>query len=151
MKKSWFLLIALVLPVSIFFFLKFYGKNNFDLPLLIQHNTEWPIDCPQPEKFPFEANLKMNNPRKQQLLIFDTLSLESNKRLPVEIDSAYTAIIQLKDRNSPDEFLNCLVAKQGYHAVLVDTLGQIRGLYKDLNRDETDRVIMETKILSGKY
>jgi hypothetical protein len=151
MKKSLFLFLALVLPVSIFLFLKFFGKNKFDLPVLMKDATEWPKDCPQPVSFPFHASSALLNASKSIILFLDTPSLEAQKRLPLEVDSALVDI-RSNDLNSAlNGFPDCFRAGQDFHAILFDTTGQIRGLYKKLNREEVDRIIMETKILTGKY
>ena len=151
MKKSIFLFLALILPVAIFFFLKFFGKNKFDLPILMQTAVEWPKDCLQPDSFPFHAASEYFNTRKQVILILDSVSAETQQRLPVEIDTTKTKIQNLTSVIGSDVFPYCLSVNQNYNAILIDTAGQVRGIYQELDRDETDRLIMEVKILTGNY
>lgn len=151
MKKSIFLFLALILPVAIFFFLKFFGKNKFDLPVLMQSAVEWPKDCLQPDSFPFHARSEYFNTRKPVILILDTLTAEAQQRLPLEIDTIFTEIQIITSANVYDGFPHCLSGDQNYGAILMDTVGQIRGIYKKLDRDETDRLILEVKILTEKY
>ena len=37
MKKTFFLVLTLAIPVSIFLFLKFFGSNTFEVPVLFEH------------------------------------------------------------------------------------------------------------------
>jgi hypothetical protein len=151
MKKSLFLFLALVLPVSIFLFLKFFGKNKFDLPVLMKDATEWPKDCPQPDSFPFHASTALFSTSKPLILFLDSLTLEAQKRLPLEVDSTLVDVRNFNSNSALNGFPHCLRAGSEFQAILFDTTGQIRGLYKKLDREETDRIIMETKILTGNY
>jgi hypothetical protein len=151
MKKSLFLFLAFVLPVSIFLFLKFFGKNKFDLPVLMKDATEWPKDCPQPVSFPFHASSAQYIALKPIILLLDTPTLEAQKRLPLEVDSALVHIRSYDTHTELNGFPDCFRAGYDFHAILFDTTGQIRGLYNKLDREEVDRIIMETKILTGKY
>jgi hypothetical protein len=45
MKKLLFLFLALMLPVLIFLFLKSFGKNEFDVPVLFADSVITPVAC----------------------------------------------------------------------------------------------------------
>lgn len=45
MKKLLFLFLALLLPVLIFLFLKSFGKNEFDVPVLFADSVTIPVSC----------------------------------------------------------------------------------------------------------
>lgn len=45
MKKILFLFLALLLPVLIYFFLKTFGKNEFDVPVLFADSVTIPVAC----------------------------------------------------------------------------------------------------------
>lgn len=45
MKKILFLFLALLLPVLIFLFLKSFGKNEFDVPVLFADSVTIPVGC----------------------------------------------------------------------------------------------------------
>lgn len=45
MKKIVFLFLALMLPVLIFLFLKSFGKNEFDVPVLFTDSVTVPVAC----------------------------------------------------------------------------------------------------------
>ena len=84
-------------------------------------------------------------------MILDSVSAETQQRLPVEIDTTKTKIQNLTSVIGSDVFPYCLSVNQNYNAILIDTVGQVRGIYQELDRDETDRLIMEVKILTGNY
>jgi hypothetical protein len=44
-KKSIFLSLALLLPIAVFLFLKFFGKNEFAVEPLFQHEVQVSADC----------------------------------------------------------------------------------------------------------
>lgn len=44
-KKPILLFLALLLPVGVFVFLKFFGKNEFAVPVLFTENIEQPVGC----------------------------------------------------------------------------------------------------------
>jgi len=150
-KKHLFLFLALVLPVAIFFFLKGFGRNRFDLPVIHEAEGEWPNDCQSPSAYPFVvADSVMDPVGRPVVILFRLPGQESLLRLPVEIDTTKVGIRWMNytvSGGSP-----CLFgAAQAAGAVLIDGDNRVRGIYEELDRDETDRLIMETKILTGNY
>lgn len=145
-KTILFLFLLLALPIAIFAFLRVFGKNRFDLPVMYQDATEWPADCAAPEQWPFKVNAALIPGESAQplLVIFAPLPPESAERLPIEVD---TAGIRIISGDNPCRF----GASVADAAILMDTARLIRGVYKTLDRDEMDRLIMETKILLNDY
>ena len=143
------LLIVLAAPVLVYGFLKAFGKNKFDLPVMYQTGDEWPSSCSIPA-FPYilddsvQASIIAGKPA---VVVWGELPVEAAKRFPTEIDTSGIRIVRLSGPQWP-----CLFgADSGYRAAMVDQQGRVRGLYKTLERDEADRVIMESKILLNDY
>ena len=152
MKKVSILLTALVVPVLVVFFLRQFGKNRFDIPVLYQDNlSEWPADCEKPEVLPFYVSdsLAAGSSGKPVLVLFGEPPAEARLRLPQEVDTGVVRIIPLEVSN---ETLTCRFgASRSAGAVLIDSSRRVRGVYHRLDRDETDKIIMEIKILLNDY
>lgn len=81
------------------------------------------------------------------ILLLAEPETEAKKRIPVEIDTTKIPVIKLPGITNP-----CIFgAAPGSAAILIDSDGNIRGIFASLDRDETDRLIMESKILSKDY
>ena len=150
-KKPLFLFLALVLPVLIYFFLKLFGSNRFDLPVMHRSDTEWPASCQRPDGFPFHvADSVLSRSDKPVLVIFRIPNQETSLRLPLEIDSA-KVIFRWEDPAVVGAYPCAFGAPPDAGAVLIDRENRVRGIYKALTRDEADRLIMETKIITEDY
>jgi len=53
MRKGLLLFLALLLPVIIFLFLHFFGKNEFEVPVLYQTQDELPGNCEMEYSLPY--------------------------------------------------------------------------------------------------
>lgn len=151
MKKVIILSLALVVPVGLVFFLRNFGKNQFDLPVLYESVAGWPGDCPVPDKFPFlvSDSIMRTDGTRPTLVLFGEIPAESGMRLPVEID---TAMVRITVTGNIDGAFTCRFgAPPRSGAVLVDPARQVRGVFDRLDRDEMDRLIMEIKILQNDY
>ena len=147
-RKGIILFLALVLPVLIFLFLKFFGRNQFDLPVFHTNSAEWPANCPPPGQFPFRVPVQSLGLKNRPAILFlAEPEIEASKRIPVEIDTTQFQFLRLLDSTDPCAF----GAPSGTSAVLIDPTGNIRGIFAALERDETDRLIMESKILLNDY
>lgn len=164
-------MLSLVLPVAIFLFLKFFGRNQFDLPVWYETSEEWPMDCPKPV-FPFVISDSIQNKLGivgvSALILLDPLDPEGGKRLPEEVDTTRIRVVQLLREPScggidfQSSFRKILIpcgakfhcflgAGEREAAILADENGRIRSVFKSLEREETDRAIMEIKILLKDY
>lgn len=149
-RKLIILFLSLALPVLIFLFLKIFGKNQFDLTVFHTDASTWPLDCPSPTVYPYFPDL-MDKGRvvatKPSILLLKRPEDEAIKRLPVEIDTSALPLIRL-----PESIDRCLFgAPSGTGAIIIDKNGAVRGIFAQLNREETDRLIMESKILLENY
>jgi protein SCO1/2 len=88
MKKLLFLVLTLAIPVSIFLFLKYFGSNEFEVPLLFENGID---GCPQSRSphvvpHPHSATLEPNNPRERpaRFLVYCQLN-EDDKHLSERI------------------------------------------------------------------
>ena len=143
------LLIVLAAPVLVYGFLKAFGKNKFDLPVMYQTGDEWPHSCSTPA-FPYHIDDSVQVSvlaGKPAVVVWGDLPVEAARRFPTEIDTSGIRIVRLSGHQWP-----CLFgADSFYQAAMIDQQGRVRGLYKTLERDEADRVIMESKILLNDY
>ena len=145
-RKLLTLFLALALPVLIFLFLKFFGKNEFDVPVFHADNSAWPEECPPPANYPYipmVEGLMASAEGKPIVILLSNLEPEARQRLPVEMDTLAMPLVHLPYTPNP-----CLFgAPSGTAAVMLDGNRVVRGIFAELDRDETDRLIMESKIL----
>jgi len=198
MKKSVFLVFTLAIPVSIFLFLKFFGSNSFEVPIMFQdgipncQETNTPhrvhnVNCIDDEDMPSQISIE------DKFLVFGVIKderSESDRKKLIElvrIQDAFYEIgaplfvifyegsvdqrtdlekyfieLGMQEENfqiiRPDPasymgFLRCGIAlidnedNSFDNLVLVDTERNIRGVYKSLELEQTDLLILELKIL----
>jgi hypothetical protein len=154
-RKSILLSLALLLPVCIFLFLKFFGKNQFDVPVLYEHGvTEKPLDCNVDYGVPYyladsifqvvsteKASAYVLNFSPEQKVVTDRVMEEFN-----------AADVKISSPDFTDEIKKCaLLLKKPYDIVLVDDRKQIRGYYVADRREEIDRLLIELSIILKKY
>jgi hypothetical protein len=157
MKKA-ILIIALVVPIGIFIFLKFFGKNEFSIPVYYETGVDNP-----------PGNCKRNY--SSSYTVSDSLlSLIGWKGTPTLIVADSSRAIQLglsrvdgefkneiqviypDNKIDLDEFYTCdLLLQKPWSLVLLDDQRKVRGYYDLEHRDEADRLIVELKILLKKY
>jgi hypothetical protein len=161
-KKILFLFLALLLPICIFLFLRIFGKNEFDVPALYQDNTaEFPVGCSikytAPYLLPDSVMNKFNSNGHTSfyLLNFSDMPIV-DERVSEEAKEEAVTILHAQDlKISSDNmkfFKECiLLMKPPFNVALIDNERKIRGYYKGSNREDTDRLIVELKILLKKY
>ena len=176
MQKSTFLFLALLLPVLIFLFLRFFGKNEFAIPVYYELVTD---DLPQgcgTYTFPYRVPGASAIPLQGASVVFFGADMEAQQLegFAVQIDRLKNQVfsdaikivwIDRSRQNLPDLKIStvvldsisynqekvCAYLMQTNMMVLVDSVRQIRGYYKEASLKETDRLIMELKILFNKY
>jgi len=110
MKKSFLLLSTLVIPATVFIFLKFFGTNTFEVPYLFEEGIP---DCPNstsPHRVPDfeyigETEKNMTSKAFDGFMIYAVLNgsdLEKNKELLVELVRIQDAFFEV---GAPDFFL----------------------------------------------
>lgn len=161
-RKLLFLFLALLLPVSIFIFLKLFGRNEFNVP--VRHG-EGAIAAPS--HCPFEYNVPYTLPDS----VFTTLNLNRNdslfvfyfdealniplRRISGEFSDAPVSLVNPVNMRLNDFgplLKDCILLMQGDTSVaLVDHKRRIRGYYVGADRDEVDRLMVEMKIILKQY
>jgi len=155
-KKILYLFLALLLPALIFVFLKYFGKNEFDIPVYYQNGvTESDNECHvalSGQYFVPDSVLAKWNWRDASVLVSFAVEKE-NKELQQRLTEAKIEDLLVIHLNESDRKMKecVLLMKEPWDAVLIDSQRRIRGYYKLGNRDEMDRLDVELKILLKKY
>jgi hypothetical protein len=159
-KKIVFLFLALLLPVSIFVFLKIFGSNQFDVPPLHQDHIDGkPADCSLNYQAPYvlpDSVMEKIRAGKKSLLYILNFSNDSSvlQQATDDIDANELTIVQSHTLSFPDvDFIKrcLLIVPPPYDLVLIDKEKRIRGYYKGNDREELDRLVVELKIILKKY
>lgn len=162
-KKGFYLAIALCLPVFIFMFLRFFGKNQFNIPVYYQNGvadiaSECGGDYTKSYYVP-DSVIGLagqgESTRATLVLLDSSPQLETNlKRLWNDFEKSEVAILNLENY-SPQRLLKwkrcVLMLEEPWTVVLVDEQKRIRGYYNPVSLEETDRMLVELKILLKKY
>ena len=177
MRKSVLLFLALLLPVSIFLFLHFFGRNEFDIPIHYQSApAEIPADCAIAYQFPYIVSKTSINLQGPSVIFFasglsidafresafqlDRLANEFEKNKPqlfiiIQSTDSLSLLAQpnalVLEKNAYEMEQRCVFLANGSRVVMVDSLQQIRGLYEAATLKEVDRLILELKILFKEY
>jgi hypothetical protein len=158
-KKFLFLFLALLLPIAVFVFLKFFGKNQFEVPLLYENGvSDPPAGCSYDYANPYlipDSILTTAGANKSSVLILDFSRQPSTEMQVVrdEFDHDPVVIKSASTLNFTDEKLlrECIfLVKAPNELVLIDSEKRIRGYYEN-TREEIDRLILELKIVLKKY
>lgn len=177
MRKSSVLFLALLLPVLIFMFLRFFGKNEFSIPVFHERAIEnQPAACDQDYELPYsipnasairlsgvtvvffvadlpkerlEENAFQMSRLKNQPFGQAITTVWVDSRLQHFSDWGISPVVL--DSASYHQERTCIYLMQSNAMVLIDSSRQIRGYYKEASLKETDRLIMELKILFNKY
>lgn len=165
MKKKIYLFLALLLPALLFVFLKYAGKNEFNIPVYYEHGVEGAsADCqsgyPTPYVLPdsIQRGLGTGN-QEANILVFFKPGLDFKKlKSRLEDEFGLEGIAILEFCNVPDDSLNCARLKKcvflindPWETVLIDRQGRIRGYYDLISREEQDRLRVELKVLLKRY
>ncbi|HCM74793.1 MAG TPA: hypothetical protein DIS90_00305 [Cytophagales bacterium] len=172
--KSILLFLALLLPVSIFLFLHFFGKNEFVVPVFYKEEVALPADCNLDYTFPYKVN-STKLPLSEISVVLFSAGFTST-----DLDEALFQLGRLNDEfgdRAPDLFIikeasdslsgvqhaltlekadykreqECVFLAGTNPIILVDDNKQIRGLYQDVSLKEVDRLILELKIIYKQY
>ena len=174
MRKGLLLFLALLLPVIIFLFLHFFGKNEFEVPVLYQTQDELPGNCEMEYSLPYTVKSEKVDVADGAVILFSaglTNEMFDNalfqlSRLQDEFGEDSPQIIVMKKNGNElpsvdgemviggvdyDLEQQCVFLANANRIVLVDTEGHIRGLYPDASLKEIDRLILELKIIFKQY
>lgn len=160
-KKSLFLVLALVLPVGIFLFLKFFGKNEFDVEPLFQLPVPVADRCGPDYVFPYVIpdsigqELNIQQAELTVVVCGDTKDMFSRQVNRIEDEfSADPVQVEwwIRDGDESQFARQCiLLMNDPLSFALLDKEGRIRGQYDGTSLDEMDRLIVEMKIILKKY
>jgi hypothetical protein len=160
LKKSILLFLALLFPICIFLFLKFFGKNEFKVPpLYTDHYPEGAKECgvtvALPYHIPDPIRTSLFLSQDSLILIhFGELTPGGEKQLE-RVSNEFGKAIKLQRMNASDSAMHlkkCVFfLKDRFDLVLVDQAGVIRGQYISDDREEVDRLLTELAILYKKY
>ena len=158
MKKT-ILILVLLVPAGTFLFLKFFGKNEFDIPVYYQEGVELPpADCHRAYETPYLVPAALLNNigwhGRPLLLVTDSSSVVQKGIMSLEegIRSVVQTIFLEGKKNDQIELVTCdLLLKSPFTVVLIDDQRRIRGYYNPEDREELDRLTVELEILIKQY
>jgi hypothetical protein len=163
-RKGLYLVLALVLPVGVFLFLKFFGKNQFDVPQMFQEEIAINSDCRSEYSFPYvipdsiAKEFQVEEMNKLTLIVFvednliDVINKQHN-RIMEEFANDPVVITDIDAGDANSSLLrNCIfLMPEESDVVLVDFEKRIRGQYDVASLEEMDRLIVEMKIILKRY
>lgn len=175
-RKGLFLFLALLLPVLIFLFLRFFGKNEFAIPVYhLEASPAIPADCEIVYNFPYAVPNSSHVPLKGVSVVFFMDGLEDRDlresnfeltRLNSELGGRDIKLIKIqsinKDSVGSENILyldsavyqtekRCYFLSGDYRIILIDEERKIRGYYPEATLKEVDRLLLELKILLKEY
>lgn len=156
MKKI-ILVIALVFPIGVFVFLRFFGKNEFTIPVYYETGIEnIPTSCNRnyqsPYLVPDSVLRSFGWSGRPVLIVTDTAVQSVLSRLDEDLSAEIQTIYLSGERGYLDQFFTCdLLLQKPWTTVLLDDQRRIRGYYDPKIREEVDRLIVEVTILLKKY
>ena len=158
MKKI-LLIIALLFPIGVFVFLRFFGKNEFSIPVYYEKGVDNPpTSCNRNYQVPYQVSdsllINLGWSGRPVLIVADTSqSVQKGlMRLDEELSAEIQTIYLSGDRDYSDQVFMCdLLLQKPWTTVLLDDQRRIRGYYDPNAREEVDRLIVELKILLKKY
>jgi hypothetical protein len=158
--KRIILFFALIFPIGIFIFLRYFGKNEFTIP--VYYSNELPdslAGCKKVEVVPYsvpESTLnKLGWKGNPAIITNDTLA-DTRKNLlnlhqDFESDKLDIIVYAISD-SIINTLCRCeLLLEKPWTTVLIDKERRIRGYYSPNTREEIDRLEVEIKILLNKY
>lgn len=156
-SKGLFLFLALLMPIVVFLFLKFFGKNEFAVePLFTTGDVIQDERC-HPITYPYQipdsvAQLYLLENDSLLLLQLGAGDEESVKQMNRVKEQFSTYPIRIQASTSSEYRKRCVfLMKDAYDLVLIDRQNRIRGQYVSSDREEVDRLLTEVTIILKKY
>lgn len=155
MKKI-ILFVALPLPIIVFIFLKFFGKNEFEVPVYYTEGVDRTIpgcnSYPVPYVLPDSALSAWGwTGTKATLIVLDERGIENNLARVADLFEA-GAYQTLKPPVASYDISTCLLlAGDTSKVVMIDDQKRIRGYYTPVTGKERDRLAVEIRILLKQY
>jgi len=160
-KQLIYLAIALILPGSVFVFLKMFGKNEFAVePLYATVAPEVPAGCSSvtvpyhvPDNIVGQLNFLHDS---LVLVVFGSPTFYGVNQLK-RVDEQYKTdplhqFVIGNDDPRIASWKKCIFfLKEPFDLVLVDRKGVLRGQYISKDREDVDRLLTEITIILKKY
>jgi hypothetical protein len=158
-RKTIFLTLALILPILVFLFLKFFGQNKFEIPVYYQDAIEKPTNCSIDFRAPYSVSDSLLSAlgvdsHRACFILFKNMTGENDIRLREEVQQNKLQVVYLSEvlRKEEESQMRCaFLLPDKFNSVLIDEKRRIRGYYAVDSRDETDRLLVELKILFNEY
>ncbi len=162
MKKILYLFLALLLPALVFIFLKFAGRNEFNIPIYYEQGVvNPPNDCHQDFSSPYRVQDSILGLAQHEanVVVFPVEGLDLIKlgssietEFGIGVVTIIDASVASRDVLTMNQWKKCdFIVNEPAQGVLVDKERRIRGYYDLRLRDEVDRLRVELKILLKKY
>ena len=156
------LILALALPVLIFVFLKFFGKNEFNVEPLFAEGPPAVSGCPESVSSQYYLSAELLTGSGWSTADSLTLIMVGNDRqrnafedrLREDFTATEIKITSISgiSADSLQELRTChFFMNEPYDLLLVDKQRRIRGIYQAENREEIDRLLVEARIILKKY
>ena len=153
-----------MLPGIIFVFLKYAGKNEFNVPVYYETGVGIPpascgLSYGKPYRLPESTRKMMESNHETNILVFPNTGMDFEK-IQTDIDDEFgdgtvwlkNAFLLTPDSMEYTQWKKCVfLLNDPWQSVLFDKEGRIRGYYDLRLRDEVDRLRVELKILQKKY
>lgn len=161
-KKIIFLILALLLPVTLFIFLKLFGRNEFQVPVLHEKVLpriagECDFDYVAPYRVPDSVMNAFTGNGVDSLYVFsfNRVDADAMGRIAAEFGDDAVEVIgpqELESQFDPNFLRRCVLLIQADTGVaLVDHERRVRGYYDAKDREDVDRLIVEMKIILKQY
>ena len=161
-KKMIFLILAFLLPIATFIFLKVFGHNEFRVPPLFQDGIiEAPAACGYAYSTPYTvpdsiiAQLGIDKRDSLYVIYFDPSVAPPMRRAAAEYADASVRLIGPSDipaNINKTTLQQCaFLMKPGASLVMLDHMRRIRGQYDGSSRDDVDRLLVEIDIILKNY
>lgn len=159
--KVIFLALAFLLPVLVFLFLKYFGRNEFNVePLFQTPDAAIAERCPS-VVFPYRVadRSSLGASSADNLLLIYTEEDASIKKELARVRESYNSsevhLVSLQEV-VPDSLVastrDCiLLLREPFNTVLLDKAGLLYGQYDLRDLDEADRLLVELKIILKQY
>ena len=161
MNKKTVLFIAFLLPGLTFLFLKKCTHNEYNIPVMYELSTDslnavCHTHYPSPYSIPDSVLQKIQWKPSATVFVFGSKDQGKElRRLTGSFDAGEFNVRTENQAGSENRFaqwMSCVFfVPLGKNAMLIDDKKRIRGYYDLSSFDETDRLIVEMKILLKKY
>ena len=159
--KALFLFLALILPVCIFLFLRFFGRNEFDVkPLFSDSPPPADPNCPA-VTVPYvihdsvRSQLGVENDSLVMISFNNEGDIDSSsqiRRIREEVSGLPVSLLTFSGSERHLFWKSCVFFLKGpQDMVVVDRRGRIRGQYISTDREEVDRLLTEVTIILKRY